>query len=222
MQNRMFYTTNILINGHPVVDGAAVQGLFSLGATKTGEIPSRINKSIECVCFSAPGLAACGTIHLSPGFMPVQGIAGPVESNVIRQNNGQVGFSNRHHAAIVAMNYGYGAPPIPLPRDTPISKPVHNFSCSEAACLGPTGDFGLGRIDFHAVKEMRVREYAWANISLCFHRKLQWINAVRYHYRQYDKAIFAGEIQVTLVMSGAAKNGTGAIFDQHEISYVNG
>ncbi len=39
----------------------------------------------------------------------------------------------------------------------------------------------------------------------------------RQHYRDHRQPVFAGEIEVALVMGGAAENGPGAIVHQHEI-----
>lgn len=45
---------------------------------------------------------------------------------------------------------------------------------------------------------------------------------MRHHHRAHGKAIFAGEIQIALIMGRAAENGPGAIIHQHEISHIDG
>ncbi len=45
--------------------------------------------------------------------------------------------------------------------------------------------------------------------------------ARRQHYRDYRQCVFAGEVEIALVVRRAAENGAGAVFHQHEIGDID-
>ena len=66
-----------------------------------------------------------------------------------------------------------------------------------------------------------MRQHAGPGIGLVADHEGIDVVSRRNHYRRNRQAIFAGEIQIALVMGRAAENRTGAIFHQHEICDID-
>ena len=221
MQNSVLDATDILINRHPVVHCRGVQRLFGAGRTKAGEIPRRINESIECIGFPSRRFPARRTVNRAPGFVPVKGITRLIKSNIIGQDDGQIRFIHRHHTAAAAMNHGNGTTPITLPRNAPVPQSVHDLPAAKITRLGPAGDLRLGIIYTQAVQKFRIGQPARPYIGFISDREIGGFCTIRHHHGQYGQIVLAGEIQIPLIMCRAAEDRAGAVFDQDEISDVN-
>ena len=114
---------------------------------------------------------------------------------------------------------GNGTAPGPLARHQPVAQAVIHRALADAGFFQPRRDFGLGLFHRHAVEEARIGQTAGAGIGLVADGEALGIGVVRHHHRRHGQPVFAGEIQVALVMRGAAENRAGAVTHQHEIGH---
>ena len=85
VQNRVFDPTDILIDGHPAIDGGAIQRLRGIGGAGIArKIPRAIDECVECVGFPPRRLAAARAVHVLPSGVMVQRVAGAIERHVLR------------------------------------------------------------------------------------------------------------------------------------------
>ena len=156
-----------------------------------------------------------------PAWVIIQRIAGLRKIHIFRQAHRKLIIRHRHHAAIIAMDEGNGAAPIALARNTPIAEPpIHN-----ALAAGQLFQFingaPLGRSHAKPIQEARIIRNAIFGMRDITDRECGCIRPSRQHHRCDGKPVFAREIQIALVMRGAAKNRSRAIFHQHEIRDPN-
>src|SRR5262249_23491523 len=119
------------------------------------------------------------------------------------------------------------APPIALPRNAPIAQPLIHLPLGDrpvvAALLLQTARyFFLGPRARHAVEKARIDHRAVALIGCIGNDELLRINTGRADYRHIAEAVFVDEIEVALVVRGAAEDGAGAVFHDDEIGDVDG
>ena len=87
--------------------------------------------------------------------------------------------------------------------------------------LQPLRDFLLGLLDGHAVEEARIDHAAVAVIGGVGDDEGLRVLAFRADHRRIAEAVFIDEIEVALVVRGAAENRAGAVFHQHEIGDID-
>ena len=123
-----------------------------------------------------------------------------------------------HHAAFRAMDDRDGAAPGTLARHQPVAQAVIHRALAHAGLFQTLGHFGFGLIHRHAVEEARIGEAARArHRPRCRSTKLSASASSGTTTGITGKPVFAGEIQIALVVRGAAENRAGAVTHQHEI-----
>ena len=132
--------------------------------------------------------------------MPVKRIARFVETDIVGQFDRQVGCGHRHDAAVFAMNDRNGAAPVTLPGNTPVAQSEVYFPAALIGGLDAVGDLSLGAIDIQPIKEVRIGEPARSGIRLVFDSKIFCV--FRDNDRQYVQPVFAGKIEISLVVGG--------------------
>ena len=151
--------------------------------------------------------------------MTVQRVAGLVEADVIGQLDGQVFLLLRHHAAAVAMHHGNRAPPVALTGQAPIAQAELGHT------LAPPGLFGKvdGGVDGFLPRGLvQPREVVdplhflvlRRHEGLCFYRGLIVESEEGVDDRQ---VVLAAEVEVALIVRGAAEDGSRAVIHQDEV-----
>ena len=153
--------------------------------------------------------------------MPVERVARLVEAHVVGQRHRQVVFGHRDDAAGFAVDDRDRAPPVALARDAPVAQPVGDRAFARARGLHAPGDVLLGLGDGEAVEEVRVDRDPVAEIGLVADREV-----VRRFGRRDDRdhrqAVFAGEVEVALVVAGTAEDRARAVLHEHEVGDEDG
>ena len=85
----------------------------------------------------------------------------------------------------------------------------------------PLRDLFLGLLNRHAVEEARIDHAAVAVIGDVRDQEGFRVLTFGTDHRRISEAIFIDEIEVALVVCGAAEDRTGAVFHQHEIGDVD-
>ena len=156
--------------------------------------------------------------------MPVQRIARHIERDVIRQFDGQVLLLFRNNAAVIAMDNRNRASPVPLPRQTPVPQTVLGYTLSNAVALTE----GNGRIDCLLTGLMGLARKP-TDVEHLF--GLRWyigflqmigMTFIRQEDGRDRQIVFAGEIEIPLVMCGTAENRPGAVVHKDEVRDVDG
>ena len=220
MQNRMLDPADILIDRQPFFRCLAVEWLVLGLAGKADEIPARIDKGIERVGFAPCRFAASRAIDLAPRWMAVERVAGDVEADVLGQYNRQLVVGHRHRAACVAVDDRDRRAPVTLTRNAPVAQAVLRLAVAPAFALRLGDDIGLSLIDRHAVQEMRVHDVAGAGVGDVAVEIAVGVFAVGHHARN-AQIIFAGKIEIALVVCRTAENRAGAVVHQHEIGDID-
>ena len=153
--------------------------------------------------------------------MAVERVAGVVEIDVLRQLYGQVVLGHRHDAAIGAMDDRDRTAPIALARHAPVAQPVGDRSLAAARLFEPLADRPLRGGDREPVHEVRVEEGAVLDKSGIADREMRRVLARRQHHGNDRQPVFAGEIEIALIVRRAAENRAGAVFHQHEIRDID-
>ena len=118
----MLNAADVLIDWQPFVCDLAV-GRCRLDPRigKSREIPGRIDERIHRVRFAASRAGAFRTCDVLPGRMTVKRVSRLVKADVVRKSHWKIFFGNRHSATTLAMDDRDGAPPVTLPRDSPVA-----------------------------------------------------------------------------------------------------
>ena len=162
-----------------------------------------------------------------PGRMAVERIAGLIEAHVLRQPDRQILGRDRHGAAGLAMDDRDRAAPIALARNAPVAQLVIDLPLGlrlalKRDLLEPARDLLLGLIDRQAVEEARIDHHARRRhrprAPIC---EARGIEVGRAHDRGHAEPIGADEIEVALVVRGAAENRARSVFHQHEIGDID-
>src|SRR4030043_2456769 len=136
------------------------------------------------------------------------------EPDVMGKLNGKIFVGNTDRSAILAVRDRDRSPPIPLPGEAPISKPVGEALAAEAAGLGKTG---------HPLHRLTgAHPGIWAGVdkdSIILGRSLRvflWAWAVSGRdYGPDGQAVFPGEFEIPLVMGGHRHNSACAVVHQN-------
>ncbi len=222
VQHRMLDAADILVDRHPVVVLLGVERLvFHVRRGEAGEVPGAFKEGVERIGFPRRGLAATGAVHVLPGGVPVERIAGMVEIDVLRQQHRQVRVGHGDYAAVAAMDHRHRAAPIALARHAPVAQAVDGRGLAVAVAFQPFGRRRLGVLDVHAVQEFGIVDRARPHIGFVADSVRRRVFVRRQHHGDHRQVVLAGEIQVALVVGGAAEDRAGAIFHQHEIGDVD-
>ena len=156
-----------------------------------------------------------------PRRMAVERIARPVEGDVVRQFYGQVLLRHRHDTALVAMDRRNRATPVTLARHQPVAQAVLRCAFADAHFFEAGDHLRLGFLDTEPVQEIGVDDHAIVDERRIGDAEALGIGVGRRHHGQDRQAVFGGELVVALVVAGAAEDGTGAVFHQHEIGGID-
>ena len=219
----MLDAADILVHWQPVIGLGLVETLaVQVGRAIAAEIPRRFEEGVEGVGFAQRRLAAARAGHVLPGRVVGQRVARAVESDVLGQAYGQVGLGHRHGAAGLAMDDRDGAAPIALARHAPVAQAPVDGAFTQAFRRDAVDGGGLGGLHPKPVQEVGIEQGAVARIGFVADGKGGRVGPFGQHHRLDRQAVLAGEIQIALVMGGAAENGARAVFHQHEIGHVDG
>ena len=90
MKDRVLNAADILLDRHPIGHRFRIKGRFRMGGTEPQEIPRGLKKGIEGVRFPLGCIATLGAGNVFPGGMAIEGIPGPFERDVLRQQNRKI------------------------------------------------------------------------------------------------------------------------------------
>ncbi|MNU64278.1 hypothetical protein D3C71_535490 [compost metagenome] len=212
----MLYAADILIDRQPAGGGGLVDRLVGLGIGKAGEVPAGIDEGVEGVGL-ATGFAAAGrAVDVLPGRVTVQRIAGHVEGHVLGQLDRQLVGGDRHGTAGLAVDDGDGAAPVALAADAPVAQAVDGLGFAGRSALDAGDGLGLGGFDVQTVQEVGMEDGAGAGIGLSSHGEVV-AGALGADDGDDRQAVFAGEVQVALVVGRAGEDGARAVFRQDEV-----
>ena len=119
------------------------------------------------------------------------------------------------------MDDGDRAAPVALAREQPVAHAVVDLALADAALFEQAGDLVLGRLDGEPVEELRVDHGAFAHVGLVGDGEGRGIGSWRQHHGHHRTPIFAGEIEVALVVAGTAEDGAGAVAHDDEVGDVD-
>ena len=179
------------------------------------------------VSVSRCGLAAAFRAgDVLPGRVMVERVARLVEGRVIRQRHRQVGVRHRHHIARRTMDDGNRAAPIALPRNAPVAQAEIDLALADRRIAAqfvfqPLCDLVLGLLDGHAVEEARIDHAAVTVIGGVGDDERLRILALGAHDRRVAEIVLVDEVEVALVVRGAAEDRAGAVFHQHEVGDID-
>ena len=116
--------------------------------------------------------------------------------------------------------------PVALARDPPVAEAIVDLTCAlrraaENRVLEPARHLFLGFLDRHAVEEVGVDVHAVALIGLRADGESRRIGVGRQNDRDDVQPVFPGEVEVALVMGGAAEDRAGAIVHEHEVGDID-
>ncbi len=221
MQHGMLDPADILVDRQPVVGRRPLERLARLGRAEAGEVPAALEEGVEGVGLALGGPAASRTSDVLPGRVTGQRIAGAGQLDILRQGHRQLGARHRHDAAALAVDDRDRAAPVALARHAPVAQTVGHPALAVALAGQPVDHPALGAGHVQAVEEAGIEQPAVADIGLVGDRELGGIGVRRQHHRGHRPAIFAGEVEIALVMGRAAEDRAGAIVHQHEIGDVD-
>uniref|UniRef100_A0A0N5A6W1 LigA n=1 Tax=Parastrongyloides trichosuri TaxID=131310 RepID=A0A0N5A6W1_PARTI len=216
VQDRVLYAADVLIDGQPFGGGGLVDRLGRLGIGEAGEIPAGIDEGVERVRLASGGAAARRTVDVFPRRVTVQRVAGHVEGDVLGQCDRQLVGRNRHDAAGLAVDDRDGAAPVALAADAPVAQAVDGRALARSGGLDAADGLGLGGLDVQTVQEVGMEDRAGAGIGLVGHGEVV-ARAFGADDRDHRQIVFAGEVQIALVMRRAGEDGARSVVGQNEV-----
>ena len=156
--------------------------------------------------------------------MTVKRVAGDVKGDVIGQFNRQVFLLLGHYTAIIAVDHGNRCTPIPLTGQAPIAQ-------SE---LGDAHTYTIGFTEIHGLVDGVCtigRGIPCKRRQPVHHIGLVWnegfgqfrISVRRWQECRNDrKFVFLGEIKITLIVRGAAKDRASAVIHHDKVGDIDG
>ncbi|MNI09594.1 hypothetical protein D3C73_626710 [compost metagenome] len=216
VQDRVLDAADVLVDRQPFGRGGLVDRLGRLGIGEAGEIPAGVDEGVEGVRLAPGGGAARRTVDVFPGRVAVQRVAGHVEGDVLGQFDRQLVGRDRHHAAGLAMDHRDRAAPIALTADAPVAQAIDGRPLAGSGRFDAADGLGLGGLDVQAVQEVGVEDDAGTGIGLVAHREVV-ARALGPDDRDHRQVVFAGEVQVALVMRRAGEDGARSVVGQNEV-----
>ena len=119
------------------------------------------------------------------------------------------------------MDHRDRAAPIALPRHAPIAQAEGGLLLAHVPLAEPLRDFLFRILDGLAVQEGGIREAAWPGIGLVADLELGRVRVLGNDHGLDLELVFAGEVQVALVVRGAAEDRAGAVIHEDEVGDVN-
>src|SRR5262249_56337092 len=98
------HPADILVHRHPVLGRLSLERGRRARRTETQEVPRRIHKGVEGVGFARRRFVTARTLDMLPSQMPVERVAGPLKSNILRQLDRQILLRDRDDAAFPAVD----------------------------------------------------------------------------------------------------------------------
>src|SRR3954464_2860285 len=136
----MLDTADILADRKPALGLGAVERPILGLAGEADEVPGGIDERVERVGLASTAAAARGAIHLRPGRVAVERIAGLIEADIVRKHHRKLVARHRHGSAAVAMDDRDRSPPVTLARHAPVSQTPDDRPLAPAFLLGPGDD----------------------------------------------------------------------------------
>src|SRR6516164_705041 len=158
--------------------------------------------------------------------MTVERIAGPVEVDVLGQGHRQIGFRYRYDPAGIAVNDRDRAAPVALARNAPVAQPKIDLPDSDRAIAAALAfeqsrDLLFGLLDGHAVEETGIDHAPVAFIGGVGDDEGRRVLLRRANNRSVSELVFVREIEVALVMRGAAEDRSRAVVHDNEIGDID-
>ena len=119
----MLNTTNIMIHGRPIIDIAIDHRFGIVCRSKSRVVPRGIYERVKGIGFSSSLATTFRAINRQKRFHLYQRRLDALKFNFGGQNNRKIFLWDRYDSTVIAMNHGYRATPIPLPRNSPVPKP---------------------------------------------------------------------------------------------------
>ena len=158
--------------------------------------------------------------------MAIERIARLIEAHIVRQLDRQVLGGNRHDAVGRAMDHWNRAAPVALAGNAPVAELVVDLPLglrlpAKRDLFEPARNLFLGLLDRHPVEEARIDHHAVAVIGLRVDGEARGIELGRTHHRGHAQPIGADEIEVALIVRGAAEDRARPVFHEHEIGDID-
>jgi len=221
VQDRMFDAADILGHREPFPDHLGIKGPVIRLAGKAQEIPAAVDKCIERIGLAPRRLAAFRAVDMFPGGMTLQRISGSFKIDILGQDHRQLAFRHRYRTAIIAMDDRDRRAPVALARNAPVAQPPGGLGLAPAFRLRAVDDILLRLLDRHAVEKGAVHDLARTGPGLVAGKFGSRFLAIGNHALD-RQAIFAGKVEIALVMRGHAEYCARAIVHHHEIGDIDG
>ncbi len=217
VQDRVLDPADILVDRQPLVGGRLVDRRRTVRVGEAREVPGRVHEGVERVSLALGLAATLGTGDEAPGRMVQQWVAGPVEGHVVGQHDRQLVGRGRNHTASLAVDDWDRRAPVALARDAPVAKAIDGGALALAHLLDLRDRRGLGLFDGQAVQEAGVEDLARAGEGFGADLERRGLGVRRQHNGQHGEGVLAREIEVALVVGGAAEDGAGAVVHEDEV-----
>ena len=200
MQDRMLFSTDIVINRRPVF-GSLVEHTFTMVmARKPGVVPGRFHKRIKCISLSNSSRPTIRTARLVPVVHLFDGRPNAFKLHISRQFYRQVFIGHRNRATLVTINNGNRASPVALPRDPPVTQPVVGLSFATILLGQCRGNRLESLIEFKPVIFTRVHQYPTLSKRLEIQVAVS-LAAFSWRYDLFDwQAVLLCKLPIPLVM----------------------
>ena len=215
VQDGMLHPADILAHRQPLRRHRRIERAIIGRAGEANEIPRRIGEGVERIGLATGRLAALRAIHMLPRRVAIERVPRHIEGHVFGQNHRQLLLRHRHDAADLAVDDRDRRAPVTLAAYPPIAQAILRHAFAPASGLGPRNHGGAGVVGAHAVEEARVHHAAGAGIGLVMNGGV--FLALGSDDAGHRQLVFAGKIEVALIVTGASKQCAGAIIHQHEI-----
>ena len=158
--------------------------------------------------------------------MPIERIAGGVESDIVRQFYRQIRLGHGNDAAGLAVNDRDRAAPVALARNAPVAQleidlPLRLRAIAQCRSLKTPRDLFLGRGDRHSVEEPRIDHRSLAVVGDVINFERHGIDPGRADDRRRAQPVDIDEVEVALVVRGTAEDRARAVIHQNEVRDID-
>ena len=207
VQHRVLDAADVLVDGHPVLGGAALEHALVVPRRAVAqEVPGRLDEGVHRVGLTPRLAAALGTRGVDErGDLGERRAALARELHVAREHDGQVLLVLRHQAVLIAVQHGDRRSPVPLAADAPVAQPIVHLGHPKPALDEPVDGLALGLGDGEAVEKAGVDLDPVASVRLAH-------PAVRALHGLDDRQpVLLCELPVALVFARHGHDGPGAV-----------